>query len=119
MRGALLWTRRGIWWRRICWRAERSAKWLGPTKDRSWIYELIARYRQGGYEALEPRSGRRPRSLQRHSTPEEVVRAILSLRERLAAKGMIADQRRSPTTSPKNRGRAGAVAHNDLEDPAP
>lgn len=27
MRGALLWTRRGTWWRRICWRAARSASW--------------------------------------------------------------------------------------------
>ncbi len=30
---------------------------------RSWIYKLFARYRDGGYEALEPRS-RRPRSVQ-------------------------------------------------------
>ena len=28
---------------------------------RSWIYKLLARYREGGYEALEPRS-RAPRS---------------------------------------------------------
>ena len=28
---------------------------------RSWIYKLLARYRDGGYEALEPRS-RAPRS---------------------------------------------------------
>lgn len=28
--------------------------------SKSWIYELIARYRDGGYQALEPRS-RRPR----------------------------------------------------------
>lgn len=53
--------------------------------SKSWIYELIGRYRQGGYEALEPRS-RRPRSC-KHATPEEVVRAILRLRERLASEG--------------------------------
>ena len=28
---------------------------------RSWIYKLLTRYREGGYEALEPRS-RAPRS---------------------------------------------------------
>src|SRR3989442_9556325 len=29
---------------------------------RSWIYKLLARYRAGGYEALEPRSRRRARA---------------------------------------------------------
>lgn len=53
--------------------------------SKSWIYELIGRYRQGGYEALEPRS-RRPRSC-KHATPEKVVRAILALREELARDG--------------------------------
>lgn len=53
--------------------------------SKSWIYELIGRYRQGGYEALEPRS-RRPRSC-KHSTPDEVVQAILVLREQLAREG--------------------------------
>lgn len=53
--------------------------------SKSWIYELIARYRDGGYEALEPRS-RRPRSC-KHATPEEVVRTILALREELARDG--------------------------------
>jgi transposase len=38
--------------------------------SKSWIYELIRRYREGGYEALEPRS-KRPRSC-RHATPGEV-----------------------------------------------
>lgn len=41
---------------------------------RSWIYKLLARYREGGYEALEPRS-RAPRSSP-NATPEEVVRAV-------------------------------------------
>jgi transposase InsO family protein len=40
---------------------------------RSWIYKLLARYREGGYEALEPRS-RAPRCSP-NPTPEEVVRA--------------------------------------------
>jgi transposase InsO family protein len=53
--------------------------------SKSWIYELISRYRTGGYEALEPRS-KRPRSC-KHATPNEVVRAILALREQLQTDG--------------------------------
>ncbi len=53
--------------------------------SRSWIYELLARYRAGGYPALEPRS-RRPRSCA-HQTPKSVERAILKLRGDLAAAG--------------------------------
>jgi transposase InsO family protein len=52
---------------------------------RSWIYKLLARYREGGYEALEPRSRAPRRSPNR--TPEEVARAIVSLREQLLAQG--------------------------------
>ena len=52
---------------------------------RSWIYKLLARYREGGYEALEPRS-RAPRSSPAR-TPEEVVRAVVSLREQLLSQG--------------------------------
>ena len=52
---------------------------------RSWIYKLLARYREGGYEALEPRS-RAPRSSP-NATPEDVVRAVVSLREQLLAQG--------------------------------
>jgi len=53
--------------------------------SKSWIYELIRRYRSGGYEALEPRS-RRPHSC-RHATSHEVVAAIVSLRSELEAQG--------------------------------
>src|ERR1700720_3226154 len=53
--------------------------------SRSRIYQLIARYREGGYEALEPRS-RRPRSC-KHGTPPGVVEAIVELRERLGREG--------------------------------
>lgn len=53
--------------------------------SRSWIYELIKRYRAGGYAALEPRS-RRPRSCG-HETPVEVVQAIVALRRELQADG--------------------------------
>lgn len=52
---------------------------------RSWIYKLIARYRDGGYEALAPRS-RRPRSC-KHQTPAEIVEATLKLREQLRQEG--------------------------------
>jgi transposase InsO family protein len=53
--------------------------------SKSWIYELIKRYRAGGYEALEPRS-RRPRSC-RHETPAEIVEAIVKLRAELESQG--------------------------------
>jgi transposase len=53
--------------------------------SKSWIYELVRRYRAGGYEALEPRS-RRPRSCS-HETSAELVGAIVELRSELAAQG--------------------------------
>src|SRR5271167_1008033 len=49
--------------------------------SKTWIYELIGRFRAGGYEALEPRS-RRPRSCP-HETPQEVVQEVLRLRREL------------------------------------
>jgi len=53
--------------------------------SRSWIYELVARYRQGGYAALEPRS-HRPRSCP-HQVGPKVVQRILELRRELLAAG--------------------------------
>ncbi|HEV8671279.1 MAG TPA: helix-turn-helix domain-containing protein [Candidatus Limnocylindria bacterium] len=53
--------------------------------SRSWIYELLARYRAGGYAALEPRS-RRPRSCA-HQVRPRVQAAILKLRRELTAAG--------------------------------
>jgi transposase InsO family protein len=52
---------------------------------RSWIYKLLARYRAGGYEALERRS-KRPRSCPQQ-TPAEVIEAIVALRKRLQGEG--------------------------------
>lgn len=52
---------------------------------RSWIYKLLARYRAGGYGALERRS-RAPRSSP-HRTPAVLVRAVVGLREQLQAEG--------------------------------
>jgi transposase len=52
---------------------------------RSWIYKLLARYKAGGYGALE-RSSRAPHNSPSR-TPAETVAAILSLREQLSAEG--------------------------------
>jgi transposase InsO family protein len=52
---------------------------------RSWIYKLLARYRAGGYGALEWRS-RAPRSSP-NRTPDEVAEAIVALRKRLSEEG--------------------------------
>jgi transposase InsO family protein len=54
--------------------------------SRSWIYELLARYRAGGYAALEPRS-RRPRSCA-HQVSPRVQAAVLRLRRELSAAGL-------------------------------
>lgn len=53
--------------------------------SKTWIYELVRRYRAGGYEALEPRS-RRPRSC-KHETSPTIVEAIVGLRGELEAQG--------------------------------
>jgi transposase len=63
--------------------AREEARAHGISK--SWIYELIRRYRAGGYEALAPRS-RRPRSC-KHETSPEVVGAIVGLRGELESQG--------------------------------
>ena len=53
--------------------------------SRSWLYELIARVKGGGYEALEPHS-RKPRSSPR-AAGQEVVATVLELRQELLAAG--------------------------------
>jgi transposase InsO family protein len=53
--------------------------------SRSWVYELLARYRQGGLQALEPRS-RRPRSCS-HQVGAETQALILKLRTELSGAG--------------------------------
>jgi transposase InsO family protein len=63
--------------------AREVAKAHGISK--TWIYELIKRYRAGGYEALEPRS-RRPRSC-KHETSPGLVEAIVQLRRELESQG--------------------------------
>src|SRR3972149_988255 len=53
--------------------------------SRSWMYRLLARYREAGYAGLEPRS-RRPHGCS-HRTPPELEAAIVALRAELAEAG--------------------------------
>jgi transposase InsO family protein len=53
--------------------------------SRSWIYELVARYRAEGDAAFEPRS-RRPLT-RPGATPTATVELVVAIRERLTAKG--------------------------------
>ena len=54
--------------------------------SRSWVYELLARYRAEGDTAFEPRS-RRPRSSPR-ATPPQTVELVLRLRKQLTDAGL-------------------------------
>ncbi len=54
--------------------------------SRSWLFRLLARYRQGGFAAVEPRS-RRPSSSPSR-TSAEVQQAIVELRHELVALGV-------------------------------
>src|SRR5437588_5121924 len=53
--------------------------------SRSWLFELLRRFREGGYPAVEPRS-RRPHSCS-HQVGPEAQTAILALRQELTAAG--------------------------------
>ena len=54
--------------------------------SRSWLYELLARYRAGGEEGLKPKS-RRPRSSPTR-VPPEMEDEIVALRKSLAEEGL-------------------------------
>jgi transposase InsO family protein len=54
--------------------------------SRSWLFRLLARYKEGGYEALAPRS-RRPKSCPRRTAPE-TQQAIVDLRRELTDSGL-------------------------------
>ncbi len=59
--------------------------------SKSWVSELVRRYRAGGYDALEPRSRRahtRP-----NRTPDEIEDAIVRIRKHLADDGFDAGAR--------------------------
>ena len=53
---------------------------------RSWVYELVARYRSEGEAAFEPRS-RRPNTSPR-TTPASTIEAVLEVRRQLVAGGL-------------------------------
>jgi transposase len=65
--------------------------------SRSWLFRLLARYKEGGYEALEPRS-RRPKSCPSRTAPE-IQQAIVDLRRELTDAGLDAGAQTIPTTS--------------------
>ena len=54
--------------------------------SRSWLYELLARYRKEGDAVFEPRS-RRPKTTP-NATSTDVVELIVELREKLATTGL-------------------------------
>ena len=54
--------------------------------SKSWVSVLVARYRDGGYEAIEPRS-KRPHRIPRR-TPDAVEDEIVRLRKWLAEEGL-------------------------------
>ncbi len=64
---------------------------------RQWVHRLLARYRMGGLEALEPRS-RAPRTSPT-AVSDEVRDAIVSMRDNLVADGWKQVQTRSATGS--------------------
>jgi transposase InsO family protein len=53
--------------------------------SRSWLFELLRRFREGGYAAIEPRS-RRPRSSPQQAAPE-VVAEVVRVRRQLTQAG--------------------------------
>ena len=53
--------------------------------SRTWVYELVKRFRAGGYAALEPRSRRPKRCPHQHGPEVEAI--VLLLRGQLAAAG--------------------------------
>ena len=75
--------------------------------SRSWLYELLARYRVEGDAAFEPRS-RRPHTSPR-ATPAQTVELVLRIRKQLSDAGLDAGAEtigRHPThiTGPRCRG---------------
>lgn len=65
---------------------------LSPTQlardhgiSKRWVFELLRRFREGGYAALEPRS-RRPKSCP-HQVDAQVQKLIIGLRAELSAAG--------------------------------
>ena len=59
----------------------------GYGVSRSWVYELVARYRAEGDAAFEPRS-RRPKTSARPRSPNRTVELIVELRNELVGQGL-------------------------------
>jgi hypothetical protein len=53
--------------------------------SKRWVFELLRRFKQGGYASLEPRS-RRPKSCP-HQVETKVQQLIVKLRSELTAAG--------------------------------
>ena len=80
--------------------------------SRSWLYELLARYRAEGDAAFEPRS-RRPHTSPR-ATPPDTVEQVLRLRKQLTEAGLdagadtigwhLTHHHRSPCPGPRSTG---------------
>src|SRR6266545_1581211 len=54
--------------------------------SKSWVAKLVGRYREGGYEAIGPRS-RAPNRIP-HRTPDELEDQIVALRKELSEQGL-------------------------------
>jgi len=54
--------------------------------SKSWVTKLVGRYREGGYEAIAPRS-RAPNRIP-HRTPDELEDQIVALRKELSEQGL-------------------------------
>ncbi|HUY10420.1 MAG TPA: helix-turn-helix domain-containing protein [Candidatus Dormibacteraeota bacterium] len=76
--------------------------------SKSWVYELLARVREGGYEALSPRS-RRPRSGS-HQVDPALRAAIVQLRRELEEAGGARPRLARHSKSRLRRSHAASVA---------
>ena len=79
--------------------------------SRRHLHRLLARYREGGLDALEPRS-RRPKT-NPIATPEVVRERVIELRAQLTADGLDA----GPVTIGWHLEQEGLQAPVDLDDP--
>jgi len=65
--------------------------------SKSWVAELVKRYRDGGYEAIKPRSKTAKRMP--HRTSDEVEDKIILLRKQLVEQGFDAGAQNDPLPS--------------------
>ena len=84
--------------------------------SRRHVHRLLVRYRNGGLDAVEPRS-RRPIGSS-SATPPEVRQRVLELRGQLTADGRDAGPEPNPL-APRTRADAGSLDLDDPSDPPP